>query len=132
MKIHIVGALIALLFISACDRFYGPHIRNRLGGDMVITVTYHDGKRFRHVIPHCAGTSLGGINDPAVKPVRLVIRHNAVVIYEFDAQQLAEFLEKESEAGGYAVWSIEEDGVVFETDPSRERGKGCKHGRPIE
>ncbi len=119
-----------LLLVSACDRFYGPSFRNTIRSDIEIEVTYHDGKVFRHVLPYCQGIFLGGVNDPTITAVRMVVRKDGKVLYDLDAQQLADFRRREEEKRGYSKWSIEEDGIHFEDHPDQEWEKGCQYDKP--
>lgn len=126
-----VAILIAVvLAASACDHFYGPHFLNMTGSSVGITVTYQDGKVGGLIVRNCRGFFLGGVNDPTITAVRLVVRKDGAVLYELDSQQLANLRRRQEKEWGRGMLIIDNDEIRFATDRDRTLAESCFHGRP--
>jgi len=104
--------------LVGCDSFPGPSIRSEFATNVILNISYTDGKKFSHEWMPCQTMHLGateagkwGIKSQEnVFIDRITIEKNGAIVHDFDQQKIKEIVEGE-EAEKSTLLIVDESGV---------------------
>jgi hypothetical protein len=92
---------------------------------VTVTIKYADGSISSQDWPPCFEAFVGKTDNPGDAIQEVKISNQGETLYQLDANQVKQLLEREDTYKGYSAWSIGPKGIQFVTSPdSQECSKG--------